>query len=142
MQLDNSFSFSELKARAKRWDEKHLDALRVRKDKLFDEYKEQQKKKRREAELINARYQRIPEERSYSSDSFFRAQLQQLESRLRYSRTDKETAEKKQKILIDKDLVDFQEKLDAYEVCTCFDIPESIHLAFILAENQSITSID
>jgi structural maintenance of chromosome 1 len=89
---------SELKARAKRWDEKHLDALRVRKDKLFDEYKEQQKKKRREAELINAR-----------------AQLQQLESRLRYSRTDKETAEKKQKILIDKDLVDFQEKLDAYE---------------------------
>jgi hypothetical protein len=27
----------------------------VRKDKLFDEYKEQQKKKRREAELINAR---------------------------------------------------------------------------------------
>jgi hypothetical protein len=47
--------FSELKARAKRWDEKHLDALRLRKDKLFDEYKEQQKKKRREAELINAR---------------------------------------------------------------------------------------
>jgi structural maintenance of chromosome 1 len=46
---------SELKARAKRWDEKHLDALRTRKDKLFDEYKEQQKKKRREAELINAR---------------------------------------------------------------------------------------
>ncbi len=47
---------SELKARAKRWDEKHLDALRMRKDKLFDEYKEQQKKKRREAELINARW--------------------------------------------------------------------------------------
>ncbi|CAF3941920.1 unnamed protein product [Adineta steineri] len=89
---------SELKARAKRWDEKHLDALRARKDKLFDEYKEQQKKKRREAELINAR-----------------AQLQQLESRLRYSRTDKETAEKKQRILIDKDLVDFNDKLDAYE---------------------------
>lgn len=47
---------SELKSRAKRWDEKHLDGLRLRKDKLFDEYKEQQKKKRREAELINARY--------------------------------------------------------------------------------------
>ena len=46
---------SELKSRAKRWDEKHLDGLRLRKDKLFDEYKEQQKKKRREAELINAR---------------------------------------------------------------------------------------
>ncbi len=49
------FFLSELKSRAKRWDEKHLDGLRLRKDKLFDEYKEQQKKKRREAELINAR---------------------------------------------------------------------------------------
>ncbi len=47
----------------------------------------------------------------------FSAQLQQLESRLRYSRTDKETAEKKQRILIEKDLVDFKDKLDAYEVC-------------------------
>jgi structural maintenance of chromosome 1 len=46
---------SELKARAKRWDEKHLDSLRARKDKLFDEYKDQQKKKRRDTELINAR---------------------------------------------------------------------------------------
>ncbi|CAF4694112.1 unnamed protein product [Rotaria sp. Silwood1] len=89
---------SELKARAKRWDEKHLDTLRMRKDKLFDEYKEQQKKKRREAELINAR-----------------AQLQQLESRLRYSRTDKETAEKRQRILIEKDLVDFNDKLATYD---------------------------
>lgn len=51
---------SELKSRAKRWDEKHLDGLRLRKDKLFDEYKEQQKKKRREAELINARYETHP----------------------------------------------------------------------------------
>jgi len=50
---------SELKSRAKRWDEKHLDNLRLRKDKLFDEYKEQQKKKRREAELINARLGKV-----------------------------------------------------------------------------------
>jgi hypothetical protein len=28
----------------------------MRKEKLFDEYKEQQKRKRREAELINARF--------------------------------------------------------------------------------------
>ncbi|CAF4581724.1 unnamed protein product, partial [Rotaria magnacalcarata] len=80
----------ELKARGKRWDEKHLDALRLRKDKLFDEYKEQQKKKKI-------------------------AQLQQLESRLRYSRTDKETAEEKLRILMDKELVGFQSKLDYYE---------------------------
>ncbi|CAF1161690.1 unnamed protein product [Adineta steineri] len=89
---------SELKARSKRWDEKHLDGLRMRKDKLFDEYKEQQKKKRREAELINAR-----------------AQLQQLESRLRYSKTDKDTAEKKQRILLEKDLIDFQAKLKDFD---------------------------
>ncbi|UJR31961.1 hypothetical protein I4U23_019434 [Adineta vaga] len=89
---------SELKSRAKRWDEKHLDALRSRKDKLFDEYKEQQKKKRREAELINSR-----------------AQFQQLESRLRYSKTDKDAAEKKQRILIEKDLVDLQVKLQEFE---------------------------
>ncbi|CAF2037932.1 unnamed protein product [Rotaria magnacalcarata] len=83
-------SGGELKARGKRWDEKHLDALRIRKDKLFDEYKEQQKKKKI-------------------------AQLQQLESRLRYSRTNKETAEEKLRILMDKELVGFQSKLDYYE---------------------------
>ena len=59
MELQINFNFSELKSRAKRWDEKHLDGLRLRKDKLFDEYKEQQKKKRREAELINARLDEI-----------------------------------------------------------------------------------
>ena len=45
-----------------------------------------------------------------------RAQFQQLESRLRYSKTDKETAEKKQRLLLEKDLVDLQKKLHAYEV--------------------------
>ena len=34
---------------------------------------------------------------------------------MRYSRTDKETAEKKQKILIEKDLVDFKDKLETFE---------------------------
>ncbi len=53
-----------------------------------------------------------------TSKSFdFSAQLQQLESRLRYSKTDKDAAEKKQRILIEKDLVDFQAKLNEFEVC-------------------------
>ena len=43
------------------------------------------------------------------------AQLQQLESRLRYSKTDKETAEKKQRILMEKDLVDFRAKLAQFD---------------------------
>ena len=89
---------SELKTRAKRWDEKQLDSLRLRKDKLFDEYKEQQKKKRREPELVNAR-----------------AQLQQLENRLRYSKIDKDTAEKKRKLLMEKDLVEYQTKTAEYD---------------------------
>jgi len=89
---------SELKARAKRWDEKHLDSLRLRKDKLFDEYKEQQKKKRRESELANAK-----------------AQLQQLESRLKYSKTDKDAAEKKLRLLRDRDLVECQTNFRSFE---------------------------
>ncbi len=47
----------------------------------------------------------------------FSAQLQQLESRLRYSKTDKDAAEKKQRILMEKDLVDFQAKLAEFDVC-------------------------
>jgi hypothetical protein len=47
---------------------------------------------------------------------FSSAQLQQLESRLRYSKTDKDTAEKKQRILMEKDLVDLQEKVHRFDV--------------------------
>ena len=91
----------------------------MRKDKLFDEYKEQQKKKRREAELVNARLADI----LAGAGTIFevirwcsRAQLQQLESRLRYSKTDKDAAEKKQRILMEKDLVELQVKLHEFEV--------------------------
>ncbi|CAF1247151.1 unnamed protein product [Didymodactylos carnosus] len=90
---------SELKARAKRWDEKHLESLRMQKDKLFEELKEQNKKRRREAELNNTR-----------------AQLQQLESRLRYSKGDKDACDKKQRQLIEEDLVKFREKLAEFDV--------------------------
>ncbi|CAF0855791.1 unnamed protein product [Didymodactylos carnosus] len=89
---------SELKARAKRWDEKHLEGLRMQKDKLFEELKEQNKKRRREAELNNSR-----------------AQLQQLESRLRYSKGDKDACEKKQRQLIEDDLIKFREKLAEFD---------------------------
>lgn len=65
------------------------------------------------------------------------AQLQQLESRLRYSKTDKETAEKKQKILIDKDLVDFKDKLDAYEVSSSNYLKSSI--SEVLSRTKNFT---
>ena len=82
-----------------------------------------------------------------SSSCSFRAQLQQLESRLRYSKTDKDTAEKKQRVLIEKDLVDFQSKLSVYEVSAfrlhAVPSPCSLSLSLIiLAEDQRTSGVD
>ena len=46
---------SELKQKAKRWDEKHLDLLRKKKDDLSQQYKEFIMLRRREPELIDLR---------------------------------------------------------------------------------------
>jgi hypothetical protein len=69
------------------------------------------------------------------------AQLQQLESRLKYSKTDKETAEKRQRILIEKDLVDFQAKLIELEVGVV-DPSDTRLFPIFLAEKSNFTSID
>ena len=72
-----------------------------------------------------------------------RAQLQQLESRLRYSKTDKDTAEKKQRILLDKDLVDFQGKLSTFEVRFPFETRSSwIADRTFLAEDRRAAKFD
>ncbi len=71
------------------------------------------------------------------NEFYFSAQLQQLESRLRYSKTDKDTAEKKQRILIEKDLVDFQAKLAEFEVCYSDKILDAI-LRFGLRSYESM----
>ena len=72
------------------------------------------------------------------------AQLQQLESRLRYSKTDKDTAEKKQRILMEKDLVDLQEKVHRFDVGSQTRSLESCshHRCFVLAEDRCIASGD
>lgn len=64
---------SDLKAKARRWDEKSLSQLKGKKEKLMEELKEQQKRKRKESEL-----------------NTIRSQIKGLETRLKYSVTDLE----------------------------------------------------
>ncbi|CAG5126155.1 unnamed protein product, partial [Candidula unifasciata] len=64
---------SDLKAKARRWDEKSLSQLKAKKERLMEELKEQQKRKRKESEL-----------------NTIRSQIKGLETRLKYSVTDLE----------------------------------------------------
>ncbi|XP_064632615.1 structural maintenance of chromosomes protein 1A-like [Lineus longissimus] len=69
---------SDLKAKARRWDEKQLNNMKHKKEKLTEELKEQMKKKRKESELAT-----------------IRSQIKGLETRLKYSITDRDNTEKK-----------------------------------------------
>ncbi|WAR26953.1 SMC1A-like protein [Mya arenaria] len=65
---------SDLKAKARRWDEKMLGQLKQRKERLTNELKEMSKRKRKESEL-----------------NTIRSQIKGLETRLKYSITDRDT---------------------------------------------------
>eukprot|EP00117_Sycon_ciliatum_P043766 scpid25552/ scgid31647/ Structural maintenance of chromosomes protein 1A len=65
---------SDLKAKARRWDEKQVDGLKKKRDEYLDELKELAKQRRREPELQN-----------------LQSQISGLETRLKYSRRDRET---------------------------------------------------
>ena len=67
----------DLARKAKRWDEKHLSNLKSSKEKLTEELREAMKKSRKESELNTVE-----------------SQVRGIETRLKYSRTDKETTEK------------------------------------------------
>ena len=69
---------SELKQKAKRWDEKHIDALRKKKEELSEALKEQLKARRREPELND-----------------LRGSIKGLEYRVKYSRQQKDAEEKR-----------------------------------------------
>ncbi|KAL3313845.1 Structural maintenance of chromosomes protein 1B [Cichlidogyrus casuarinus] len=69
---------SDLKARARRWDEKQINSLMAKRDALQNELKEQLKIKRKEAEL-----------------QIIQLQIKGLETRLKYSQKDKESMEEK-----------------------------------------------
>lgn len=78
---------SELKQKAKRWDEKHLDLLRRKKEDLSEKLKEQLKIRRKEPELAD-----------------LRSNIKGLEYRLKYSKQNKDLAEQKSIANLEKEL--------------------------------------
>lgn len=89
---------SDLKAKARRWDEKMLGQLKQRKEKLTLELKEMSKKKRKESEL-----------------NTIRSQIKGLETRLKYSITDRDNIQTKQLTQNEKDLKNYKEQLEQFE---------------------------
>ncbi|CAH8526579.1 unnamed protein product [Schistosoma turkestanicum] len=69
---------SDLKARARRWDEKQISTLMSKRDSLQNELKEQLKRKRKEAELRT-----------------IQSQIKGLDTRLKYTLKDKDSTEEK-----------------------------------------------
>ena len=64
---------SDIRAKAKRWDQKHVDGLKRRRDKYVTEMKDLQKERRKEADL-----------------SAMKSQIDGLETRLKFAKKDKE----------------------------------------------------
>ncbi|KAK3102279.1 hypothetical protein FSP39_010179 [Pinctada imbricata] len=89
---------SDLRAKARRWDEKQLGQLKNRKEKLMEELKEQNKKKRKESEL-----------------STIRSQIKGYETRLRYSITDRDNTLNKHLTQNEKDLSMHNEMLKQFD---------------------------
>ncbi|KAG0728282.1 Structural maintenance of chromosomes protein 1A [Chionoecetes opilio] len=87
----------DLARKAKRWDEKHLSNLKSSKEKLTEELREAMKKSRKESELNTVE-----------------SQVRGIETRLKYSRTDKETTEK-QIAQLQAEIDRNKEELDTFE---------------------------
>lgn len=84
----------DLARKAKRWDEKHMAQLKLQREKLNEELKEEQKKSRKHGELTT-----------------IESQIKGLENRLKYSTTDLENS-KKAIADYDKQLANHQKDLD------------------------------
>ncbi|XP_021341818.1 structural maintenance of chromosomes protein 1A-like [Mizuhopecten yessoensis] len=89
---------SDLKAKARRWDEKQLGQLKSKKEKLSEELKEQLKNKRKESEL-----------------NTIRSQIKGLETRLKYSITDRDNTLNKHLTQNEKDLNTYNEMLKSFD---------------------------
>lgn len=89
---------SDLKAKARRWDEKQLAQLKSRKDKLTEEAKELMKKLRKESEL-----------------NTIREQIKGLETRLRYSTTDRDNTRSKLLVKNDQDADNLKKQLEGFD---------------------------
>ncbi|XP_058060445.1 structural maintenance of chromosomes protein 1A [Anopheles bellator] len=84
----------DLARKAKRWDEKHMEQLKLQKEKITEELKEVMKKTRRQGELTTVE-----------------SQIRGLENRLKYGQNDLETSKKSLKEY-DKKLENFTRELD------------------------------
>ncbi|XP_020611608.1 structural maintenance of chromosomes protein 1A-like isoform X1 [Orbicella faveolata] len=89
---------SEVKAKARRWDEKQVDGLKRKRDSFLVELKDLSKHRRKEPELQN-----------------LKSQIDGLEHRLRYSTKDKETTEKQTLGEISKELKVIKKELDTLQ---------------------------
>ncbi|XP_022237918.1 structural maintenance of chromosomes protein 1A-like isoform X3 [Limulus polyphemus] len=96
---------TDLAKRARRWDEKALHNLKYRKEKLTEELKEMVKKTRKESDL-----------------NTIQSQIRGLETRLKYSITDKENTEKrvisnlqKEISVLEKEMEKFDPKIQSVE---------------------------
>lgn len=89
---------SDLRAKARRWDEKQLGQLKNKKEKLSEELKESVKQRRKESEL-----------------STMRSQIKGYETRLKYSVTDRDNLLNKQLTQNEKDLSMYNQMLEQYD---------------------------
>uniref|UniRef100_K1Q630 Structural maintenance of chromosomes protein n=1 Tax=Magallana gigas TaxID=29159 RepID=K1Q630_MAGGI len=89
---------SDLRAKARRWDEKQLGQLKNKKEKLSEELKESVKQRRKESEL-----------------STMRSQIKGYETRLKYSITDRDNLLNKQLTQNEKDLSMYNQMLEQYD---------------------------
>lgn len=95
---------SELKQKAKRWDEKHFDGLRKRKEDLTEQLKEQLKLRRKEPELVD-----------------LRSNIKGLEHRLKYSKQSRDMYEQKTIVTLQKELAALVEDDKTHEVCISYE---------------------
>lgn len=89
---------SDLKARARRWDEKQINSLMAKREKLSEELKEALKKKRKEAELRT-----------------IQSQIKGLETRLKYTQKDKDSTEGKLMGTNEEEITNMREELESVE---------------------------
>nr|CAB3266384.1 structural maintenance of chromosomes protein 1A [Phallusia mammillata] len=89
---------TDLKKKAQKWDEKVLDHLQSRKEKLTEELKQEMKKKRKEADLKNVI-----------------SQITGLESRIKYTQNDLDNTEKRSMKDHDEKIVELEQVLQNFE---------------------------
>lgn len=89
---------TELKQKAKRWDEKHFESLRKKKEDLSEQIKELYKLRRREPELID-----------------LRSNIKGLEYRLKYSKQNKDMSEQKAIQSLEKELEQLKKETKTHD---------------------------